>query len=293
MTSKKTKKVINPISNESAYAVPNWLSQIPSKLLSPGAKALYARLSRWASKNGIAFRSAKNLGLELGEHDRQIRRLIKELIEVGLIDTFQECKGGENYYQFYEHEWMAAQITTNLLYNKKTLKDINSVGQTSLTPRTNQPTPLGQMSLPHRTDSPNINNKGNKSKDKNKGSVFLIDLFGKNPDYTNDQYTKAIQTFITANPQLKISDPVGITAEIIYYIENPPEGKTRLHTFNIAMKLLVNKAWLTPSGMGRPAYTEDEEDEPETPEQRKLRYERSGGAQTIGELMKNIKKQDS
>jgi hypothetical protein len=146
-----SKKLYNPQAHVNSFGVPNWLSQVPVKLLSHGAKALYCRLCKWAGYKGTAHRSAPLLGKELGESTRQIERFLKELRDCELIGTFQIKKGGENHFEFYQHEWMNETITDELLYKNKSSED---------------PIPPDNMSVPPRqyvgtppTNTADINNK--------------------------------------------------------------------------------------------------------------------------------------
>lgn len=110
------RQLFNPKGQSSAYSMTCWLSQVPVKQLSEGAKILYARLTRWSDSDGHAFRSAKQLAPELGLGYRAVEKRIQELKNVGLIGTYQPQKGGLNHFEFYIHEWMSAPIHKNLCY---------------------------------------------------------------------------------------------------------------------------------------------------------------------------------
>jgi Helix-turn-helix domain len=110
------KKLHQPQNLANAAHIPNWLIQIPCKMLSFGAKLTYARLCKWAGKDGKAFRSASQLAIELGSSERQIQRYTQELKEAELIGTFQPQAGGINHFEFYDHVWMYRNICDELLY---------------------------------------------------------------------------------------------------------------------------------------------------------------------------------
>lgn len=135
------KKEHHPQNSNNAFHIPNWLSQVPSTLLSFGAKAVYARLSKWSGKNSKAYRSASQLAKELGSSERQIQRYTQELKEVGLIGTYHPQAGGVNHFEFYEHEWMYEKIVDELLYDSKTISTDNH-------DTTNCHTPLRQDDVP-------------------------------------------------------------------------------------------------------------------------------------------------
>jgi len=110
------KKRYNPKSNAPALFVPCWLSQIPIKKLTPGAKIMYGRLAQWSNETGDVYRASPQLALEIGSSTRQTERYLKELRDAGLIDTFQETLGGQNHFIFYEHPWMFEPIVKELTY---------------------------------------------------------------------------------------------------------------------------------------------------------------------------------
>ncbi len=111
-----SKRIHNPKSHAPAVYIPCWLIQVPIKLLSLGSKITYGRLSQWSNDKGIVYRSAKQLGEELGTSYRSIEEYIKELKKVELIGTYHPQAGGLNYFEFYDHPWMHEPINENLVY---------------------------------------------------------------------------------------------------------------------------------------------------------------------------------
>jgi hypothetical protein len=110
----QSKKLHNPKSHAPAVFIPCWLIQVPHKLLSFGAKLLYGRLAQWSNTNGDVFRSAPQLSKELGIGVRTIEKFIKELKNVELIETYHLQAGGQNYFRFFDHEWMHDKLVEEL-----------------------------------------------------------------------------------------------------------------------------------------------------------------------------------
>lgn len=111
-----TKKLHNPKSHAPAVYIPCWLIQVPTNLLSTNAKILYGRLAQWSNEKGIVYRSINQLSEELGTPQGTLEKHLRELKEAGLIGTYHPKAGGINYYEFYDHEWMYAEINKNLVY---------------------------------------------------------------------------------------------------------------------------------------------------------------------------------
>lgn len=109
-------KLYNPKSHSPAIYIACWLSQVPVKLLSHGAKLVYGRLSQWCNSNGVAFRSTKQLGQELGMCISSVEKYLKELRDVDLIGTYHPQAGGLNHFEFYDHPWMHELINKHLTY---------------------------------------------------------------------------------------------------------------------------------------------------------------------------------
>ena len=115
---KKTTKIRlhNPKSVAPAVYIPNWMSQIPTSQLSSNCKLVYGRLAQWCTSKGKAHRSAADLSVETGIPLRSVEHAIKQLKDSGLLGTFIPRKGGHNHYEFYDHEWMHAELDERLCY---------------------------------------------------------------------------------------------------------------------------------------------------------------------------------
>lgn len=103
---KSLRKIHNPKSHAPAVYIPCWLIQVLQNELSHLAKILYGRLAQWSNTKGVVSRSASELASEMGCHIRVIERGLKELRDVGLIETYQISKGGVNSFIFLDHEFM-------------------------------------------------------------------------------------------------------------------------------------------------------------------------------------------
>lgn len=135
----------NPKAHSPSVYIPCWLIQVSSQELSHQAKLLYGRLAQWSSAKGIVHRSVPQLSEEIGVSRSTIDRTLKELRDVGLIDTYQAEAGGVNHYQFLEHSWMSDPINKNLEY----FSPVPHV--------TSDVTPTPDVTLPHtRCDVPKI-----------------------------------------------------------------------------------------------------------------------------------------
>ncbi len=113
-----SKKLHNPKSHAPAVYLPCWLIQVPINLLSHGAKMTYGRLSQWANNVGHAYRSSKNLALEIGVSEKSIEKYIFELKNNNLIGTYHPQAGGVNHFEFYDHPWMYEAIKDQLVYTQ-------------------------------------------------------------------------------------------------------------------------------------------------------------------------------
>ncbi len=111
-----SKVLHNPKAYSPALYIPCWLSQVPHKELSFGAKLLYGRLAQWSSTTGEVYRSSPKLSKELGIGVRTIEKFIKELKDCGLIGTYHPQAGGSNHFEFYDHEWMHRLLVDELGY---------------------------------------------------------------------------------------------------------------------------------------------------------------------------------
>src|SRR5687767_1040770 len=76
---------INPSGLFHGSYIPEWLELIPT--ISAGAKLCYARLCRYAGKNGVAWPHEDTLAAKLGGvTDRTVRNYLDQLKRAGLID---------------------------------------------------------------------------------------------------------------------------------------------------------------------------------------------------------------
>lgn len=98
------KRLINPWRLWFGAFVPEWLMQRSEP--SPGAKLAYARLCRFAGKQGVARPFLSDLGEELGVGERQARRYVAELAKCDLVEIERRGHGESNLYRFPAHEWM-------------------------------------------------------------------------------------------------------------------------------------------------------------------------------------------
>ena len=105
------KATFNPYSQFVGSFLPNWLMKRDE--LSGNAKLVYARLAQFAGKNGKAFPKQSTLSGEVGISDRQLRRVIKELVDCKLVGVIQQGLGRPNYYVFYSHEWLNSGVDTS------------------------------------------------------------------------------------------------------------------------------------------------------------------------------------
>jgi len=114
--SQPERKLHNPKSHAPAIYIPCWLIQVPHNELSHLAKMLYGRLAQWSNTKGYVSRSAPQLSVEMGCQVRVIKRGLKELRDVGLIETYQIKKGGANSFIFLDHEFMHRPLQDCLDY---------------------------------------------------------------------------------------------------------------------------------------------------------------------------------
>lgn len=119
LDNKNNKKIHNPKSQAPAVYIPCWLIQVPNNLLSYAAKILYGRLSQWSNEKGEVYRSYNQLAQEIGSSKRSINEYLRELREVGLIETFQPQAGGLNHFVFYDHPWMYEKLNEFLCYKSQ------------------------------------------------------------------------------------------------------------------------------------------------------------------------------
>ena len=93
---------LNPRDYRGSYA-PDWLLVSPD--LSPGAKLVYVSLLRHFNKHKkMSWPSQGTVGKEVGLSARQVRRHVRELLEIGLVDV--TATASSNQYRFPWHELM-------------------------------------------------------------------------------------------------------------------------------------------------------------------------------------------
>jgi len=105
---KKNKQYINPYKQFNGVFIPDWL--LKRKELSSGAKICYARLARFAGKDGSCYPGIEKLSEEISVSERQCKRYISELKDNDLIESKQRGLGQSNKYYFLYHEWMNNSI---------------------------------------------------------------------------------------------------------------------------------------------------------------------------------------
>ena len=103
-------KRINPYKLFHGSFIPEWLEERPIKEISLGAKLIYARLTRYAGKDGACFPKLQEISDATGISFSQVQRYIKELKKIGLIESVQLGKKCSNRYFFLEHPWMMKAI---------------------------------------------------------------------------------------------------------------------------------------------------------------------------------------
>ena len=83
--------------------VPEWLERRWE--LKALTKLVYARLTRYAGRDGDAFPSMEKLGDDLGMAPETVRTHVRALREHGLIAVEQRGLGRSNRYYFLTHPW--------------------------------------------------------------------------------------------------------------------------------------------------------------------------------------------
>jgi hypothetical protein len=94
-------EVFNPFGLFYGVWVPQAL--LSYKLIGPGSKLLYARLARYAGKNGKCYPSQLALAKQLGFGERHIRNLLRELEDAKLIRRVRRGLKRTNRYEFLRH----------------------------------------------------------------------------------------------------------------------------------------------------------------------------------------------
>ena len=97
-------KYINPSKQDIGSFIPEWLEGRTE--ISPGAKLVYARLRRFAGRDGLAYPKIETLSEAVGCPLRTVKRYLQELKDLGLIHTIRRGLSKSNVYKFPVHEWM-------------------------------------------------------------------------------------------------------------------------------------------------------------------------------------------
>lgn len=135
------KSYINPYKQFVGSWLPRWLEERPE--LTPGAKLVYARLASYAGKRGVAYPRQDIFARSIGVSAETLRRKLRELREVGLIEVRQRGTrrlptgktGRPAEYRFLDHVW----ITAASKIARATLTGQSTVARSTLTGQ--QPTP--------------------------------------------------------------------------------------------------------------------------------------------------------
>ena len=85
----------------SGVFVPDGL--LASRLVSNGAKLLWARLARYAGTRGQCFPLLSTLAMDLGFSERQVQRYLAELVSGGFLRARQRGYNKSNVYEFLWH----------------------------------------------------------------------------------------------------------------------------------------------------------------------------------------------
>ena len=85
---------------------------LASRLVSNGAKLLWARLARYAGTNGQCFPLLSTLAADLGFSERQVQRYLAELVSGGFLRAHQRGYNKSNVYEFLWHAALAPAART-------------------------------------------------------------------------------------------------------------------------------------------------------------------------------------
>lgn len=101
----KVEVIINPYKMFQGSWIPQWLEERGE--ISPGAKLVYARLARFAGKNGKCNPARETIAKALGyDSETMIGKYLKELVSYDLIKSIRTGLNRPNSYYFLEHKWM-------------------------------------------------------------------------------------------------------------------------------------------------------------------------------------------
>jgi len=94
-------------------------SLLASRLVSNGAKLLWARLARYAGTNGQCFPLLSTLAADLGFSERQVQRYLAELVSSGFLRARQRGYNKSNVYEFLWHAAFAPAARTERTERQK------------------------------------------------------------------------------------------------------------------------------------------------------------------------------
>jgi hypothetical protein len=83
-------------------------SLLACRLVSNGAKLLWARLARYAGANGQCFPLLSTLAVDLGFSERQVQRYLAELVSARFLRARQRGFNKSNLYEFLWHAALAS-----------------------------------------------------------------------------------------------------------------------------------------------------------------------------------------
>jgi hypothetical protein len=94
----------------SGVFVPDGL--LTCRLVSNGAKLLWARLARYAGAKGLCFPLLSTLAADLGFSERQVQRYLAELVSAGFLRARQRGYNKSNLYEFLWHSALVGAAGT-------------------------------------------------------------------------------------------------------------------------------------------------------------------------------------
>lgn len=179
-------KYINPYKQFNGIFIPDWLLEREEILI--GSKICYARLTRYAGKNGYCYPKIDTLAKEIGVSVVQCKRYIKELKDHKLIAVKRRGFGNSNVYYFCHHDWMIPQEVSSEIPQEVSSK-----------------IPLYKES--HFNESQDINNNEVSLTDANEVLLHLIEVTGQDWKPNNKRFiTEALKNGYTKEDLIEIID---------------------------------------------------------------------------------------
>jgi len=126
----------NPFKLFNGIFIPEAL--VLTKLISPGAKLAYGRLTRYSGQNGRCYPSVPRLASEIGVSVRQAQRYLAELDRQGFIRRIERCDGSgqnSNVYVFLWHPLFEDGVTQTA---REGVTDSSPEGVTYRSPKESQ-----------------------------------------------------------------------------------------------------------------------------------------------------------